>query len=65
MEGRLFWSEPNRAPDLAVPGFPFVSGDIGSVVGRAKEAAGSKYVEILGATAAKQVSEAGELDNDF
>jgi len=49
-------------PETAAPGFTFVSGDIGAALRHAKAAAGEKYVVILGASTAKQVLEAGRLD---
>ena len=52
----------HAATDTAAPGFTFVSGDIGAVVRSVKAAAGDKYVVILGASRAKQVLDAGMLD---
>lgn len=69
-EGKVYggaWTGPqfvltHAAPDTAAPGFTFVSGDIGAAVRLVKAAAGDKYVAILGASTAKQVLEAGMLD---
>ncbi|MFC5805138.1 dihydrofolate reductase family protein [Streptomyces formicae] len=68
-EGEAFggaWSGPqfvltHHAPDTPVPGVTFV-GDLGSGVAAAKEAAGDKYVSVLGADVARQCLEAGLLD---
>jgi dihydrofolate reductase len=51
----------HHAPDDPVPGVTFV-GDLDSAVAAAKEAAGDKYVNVLGADVARQCIEAGELD---
>lgn len=69
-EGKVYggaWTGPqfvltHAASDTAAPGFTFVSGDIGTVVRSVKAAAGNKYVVILGASTAKQVLDAGMLD---
>ena len=69
-EGKVYggaWTGPqfvltHAAPDTAAPGFTFVSGDIGAVVRNVKAAAGDKYTVILGASTAKQVLDAGMLD---
>ena len=69
-EGKVYggaWTGPqfvltHAAPDTAAPGFTFVSGDIGAVVRRVKAAVGNKYVAILGPSTAKQVLDAGLLD---
>lgn len=68
-EGKPFgggWEGPqfvltHHAPDTPVPGVTFV-GDIGTAVASAREAAGEKYVNVLGAETARQCLEAGELD---
>jgi dihydrofolate reductase len=44
-----------------VPGVTFV-GDLGSAVAAATAAAGDKYVNVLGASVARQCLEAGVLD---
>ena len=70
VEGKVYggaWTGPqfvltHAAPDTAAPGFIFVGGDIGKVVRSVKAAAGDKYVAILGASTAKQVLDAGLLD---
>ena len=69
-EGKVYggaWTGPqfvltHAAPDTAATGFTFVSGDIGAVVRRVKAAVGNKYVAILGPSTAKQVLDAGLLD---
>lgn len=71
-EGKPFgggWSGPqfvltHRVPDDAVPGITFVA-DLGSALAAAKAAAGDKYVNVLGASVARQCLEAGELDELF
>jgi dihydrofolate reductase len=71
-EGKPFgggWDGPqfvltHHPPDAAVPGVTFV-GDIATAVAAAKSAAGDKYVNILGATAARECLEAGLLDEIF
>ena len=49
-------------PGTAAPGFTFVGPDIKQAVQRAKDAAGGKYVSILGPGLAAQVLGAGLLD---
>ncbi|MEU5944739.1 dihydrofolate reductase family protein [Micromonospora sp. NPDC047465] len=51
----------HRPPAAPHPGVTFV-GDLHSAAAQAKEAAGDKYVNILGANVAKQCIEAGLLD---
>jgi len=46
----------------AAPGFTFISGDIAAAVATAKDAAGGKYVAILGPSTARKVLDAGLLD---
>ncbi len=68
-EGKPFgggWSGPqfvltHRAPPTAVPGVTFV-GDLDSGVAVAKAAAGDRYVNVLGASVARQCLDAGVLD---
>jgi dihydrofolate reductase len=68
-EGKAFgggWSGPqfvltHNPPDAPVPDVTFV-GDLSSGVAAAKEAAGGKYVNVLGAEVARQCLEAGLLD---
>ncbi|GLU48345.1 dihydrofolate reductase family protein [Nocardiopsis ansamitocini] len=68
-EGKAFgggWEGPEfvltrRAPATPVPGVTFV-GDLDSGVALAKAAAGDKYVNILGASIARQCLDAGVLD---
>jgi dihydrofolate reductase len=68
-EGKAFgggWDGPqfivtHRIPDQTIPGVTFVD-DFAKALQQAKEAAGGKYVNILGADIAKQCLEAGELD---
>jgi dihydrofolate reductase len=68
-EGQAFgggWSGPqfvltHRAPEWDVPGVTFVD-DFARGLAAAKEAAGEKYVNLLGASIARQGIEAGELD---
>jgi dihydrofolate reductase len=68
-EGKPFgggWSGPQfvltrRAPDVPVPGVTF-AGDLGSAVTAAVAAAGEKYVNVMGASVARQCLEAGLLD---
>jgi len=60
------WSGPqfvltHRVPDAPVPGVTFVA-DLGSGVAAAKAAAGDKYVNVLGASVARQCIQAGLLD---
>jgi len=52
----------HAAPVTAVPGFTFVSGDIKKAIQLVKAAAGEMYAVILGASTARQVLEAGLLD---
>lgn len=71
-EGKPFgggWSGPqfvltHQVPEVAVPGITFVA-DLGSALATAKAAAGDKYVNILGASIARQCLDAGELDEIF
>jgi dihydrofolate reductase len=71
-EGKPFgggWSGPqfvltHHAPDISVPDVTFV-GDLDSGVAAAKAAAGDKYVNVLGASVARQCLEAGVLDEIF
>jgi dihydrofolate reductase len=51
----------HRPPAAPVPGVTFV-GDLRTAVAQAKEAAGDRYVNILGADVARQCLEAGLLD---
>jgi dihydrofolate reductase len=68
-EGEPFgggWSGPqfvltHHAPEAPVPGVTFV-GDLAEAVAQAQAAAGDRYVNILGASTAKQCLEAGLLD---
>jgi dihydrofolate reductase len=68
-EGKPFgggWSGPqfvltHHAPDTPVPDVTFV-GDLAGGVAAAKAAAGDKYVNVLGASTARQCLEAGLLD---
>jgi dihydrofolate reductase len=68
-EGKPFgggWTGPqfvltHHAPAAPVPDVTFV-GDLDSAVAAAKAAAGDKYVNVLGASTAKQCLEAGVLD---
>jgi dihydrofolate reductase len=68
-EGKAFgggWEGPqfvltHHAPDPPVPGVTFV-GDLDSAVSAAKAAAGERYVNVLGASTARQCLEAGVLD---
>lgn len=68
-EGKAFgggWEGPqfvvtHNPPDDDVPGVTFV-GDLESAIAAAKAAAGEKYVNILGASIARQCIEAGILD---
>ena len=52
---------PHNPPDTPVPDVTFVD-DLESGVAAAKQAAGDKYVNVLGASVAKQCLEAGLLD---
>jgi dihydrofolate reductase len=67
-EGKAFgggWEGPQfvltHRPARPVPGVSFF-GDLASAVAAAKEAAGEKYVNVLGADVARQCLEAGVLD---
>lgn len=68
-EGKPFgggWDGPqfvltHHAPATPVPGVTFV-GDLGSGLAAAKAAAGDKYVNVLGASTARQCLDAGALD---
>jgi dihydrofolate reductase len=68
-EGKPFgggWTGPqfvltHHARDTAVPGVTFVT-DLTSAVAAAKTAAADKYVNVLGASTARQCLEAGLLD---
>ncbi|SCE92073.1 Dihydrofolate reductase [Micromonospora coriariae] len=51
----------HRPPAEPTPGVTF-AGDLHSAVAQAKEAAGDKYVNVLGANVAKQCIQAGLLD---
>jgi dihydrofolate reductase len=71
-EGKPFgggWDGPqfvltHHAPDTSVPGITFV-GDLAGAVEAAKAAAGDKYVNVLGASVARQCLDAGLLDEIF
>jgi dihydrofolate reductase len=71
-EGKAFgggWTGPqfvltHQAPDAPVPGVTFVD-DVDTGVAAAKAAAGEKYVNILGASTARQCLDAGVLDEIF
>ena len=68
-EGKAFsgaWEGPqfvvtHHVPDTAPPGTTYVD-DLGRAIALAKEAAGDKYVNVLGASIARQCLELGELD---
>ena len=68
-EGKPFgggWDGPqfvltHHAPATPVPGVTFV-GDLGGGLAAAKAAAGDKYVNVLGASTARQCLDAGVLD---
>ena len=68
-EGQAFgggWSGPeyvvtHRPPSGARPGITYVD-DFAKALAQAKQAAGDKYVNVMGASIAKQCIEAGELD---
>ena len=51
----------HRPPERPIPGITFAN-DLDSAVAAAKEAAGDKYVNVLGASVARQCLEAGVLD---
>ena len=71
-EGKPFgggWDGPqfvltHHAPDTPVPDVTFVD-DLHAAVTLAKAAAGDKYVNVLGATTARQCLDAGLLDEIF
>ncbi|MGH3376913.1 MAG: dihydrofolate reductase family protein [Actinoallomurus sp.] len=71
-EGKPFgggWSGPqfvltHHAPPAPVPGVTFVTG-LSDAVAAAKAAAGDKYVNVLGASVARQCLEAGVLEEIF
>ncbi len=68
-EGKPFgggWSGPqfvltHHAPNTPLPGVTFV-GDLDSGVAAARAAAGDKYVNVLGASTARQCLDAGMID---
>lgn len=68
-EGKPFgggWEGPqfvltHQVPDTPVPGVTFVA-DLAAGLAAAKAAAGDKYVNIMGASVARQCLKAGELD---
>jgi dihydrofolate reductase len=68
-EGEAFgggWSGPqfvltHRPPPDPVPGFTFVT-DLDEAIRRAGDAAGAKYVNVLGASVARQCLQADALD---
>ena len=68
-EGKAFggaWDGPqfvltHHPPSVPVPGVTFV-GDLASGVAAARAAAGARYVNVLGASIARQCLEAGLLD---
>jgi dihydrofolate reductase len=51
----------HHPPETPVPGVSFVS-DLDSAIAAAKAAAGGRYVNVLGASTARQCLEAGALD---
>lgn len=71
-EGKAFgggWEGPqyvvtHNPPDITIPDVTFVD-DFGSALAQAKEAAGDKYVNVLGASMGRQCLEAGQLDEIF
>ncbi|MQY02165.1 dihydrofolate reductase family protein [Actinomadura macrotermitis] len=71
-EGKAFgggWEGPqfvltHRTPDEPVPGVTFVN-DLDEAVKASKEAAGGRYVNIIGADVARQCIGAGVLDEVF
>ncbi|GAA0386808.1 dihydrofolate reductase family protein [Microbispora corallina] len=71
-EGKPFgggWEGPqfvltHNPPDDPAPGITFV-GDLRGAVAAAKAAAGDRYVNVLGASTARQCLEAGLLDEIF
>lgn len=54
----------HRPPEDAVPGVTF-AGDLDSAVAAARAAAGDQYVNIIGADVARQLLEAGRVDEVF
>jgi dihydrofolate reductase len=54
----------HQVPDNAVPGVTFVA-DLAAGLAAAKAAAGDRYVNIMGASVARQCLRAGELDEVF
>lgn len=68
-EGKAFgggWDGPmfvltHRPPSTTEPGVTYAE-DFAKALAMAKEAAGDKYVNVIGANVAKQCIEAGELD---
>jgi dihydrofolate reductase len=61
------WSGPafvltHRPPSVADPSIVFLSGDIRDAVATARDAAGAKNVEVLGANVARQCIEAKLID---
>lgn len=68
-EGKAFgggWDGPqfvvtHRIPDEPVPGVTFVD-DLDTAIAAASDAAGERYVNVLGADIARQCLEAGALD---
>lgn len=61
------WNGPQfvltrRIPDDPAPGFTFLTDDVPTAIARAKEAAGDRYVVVLGATTARHCLDAGLLD---
>jgi dihydrofolate reductase len=71
-EGKAFgggWEGPqyvvtHRPPETKIPDITFVD-DFDSALSQAKDAAGDKYVNVLGASLGKQCLEAGQLDEIF
>jgi dihydrofolate reductase len=71
-EGKPFggaWEGPQfvltrHVPQTSVPGVTFV-GDLASGLAAARAAAGDKYVNVLGASVARQCLDAGVLDEIF
>ena len=54
----------HRPPSTPEPGVTYVD-EFAKALALAKEAAGDKYVNVIGANIAKQCIEAGELDEVF
>ncbi len=52
----------HRPPESASPGVTYLSGDIGEAVATARQAAGAKDVEVLGADVAGQCLQRGLVD---